>query len=240
MDGVFLLLSVKFSVSTPVMGLLSDHFNIRIQVTLFTGLLAVSALLMGWVSTVLNASLSFSLAGLGSAACWVPMVALVQKWVPAKNKGTALSVVTVGVGLGVSFWSMILALIVESYHWRSGWFCLGGFGIFVTALNWILVRNPPDPGEKFAADTKSTETNRRVYTRLLKDRTFWIIGVAYLFIGFNVLFPFTYMGVYIREGLGYPYAVSTRFIAIITLFGVVSQSTLGIWSDRVGRIRIMF
>jgi hypothetical protein len=77
------------------------------------------------------------------------------------------------------------------------------------------------------------------YRKILADRGFWIIGTAYLFVGFNVLVPFAFLPIYAKESLGLPYTTATRFVATIALFGILGQLTLGTLSDAVGRIRVM-
>ncbi|MGB5985558.1 MAG: MFS transporter, partial [Desulfobacterales bacterium] len=207
--------------------------------TLFTLILAAGAALMARAASVWQATLFFSLAGLGNAACWVPVAALVQRWVPAQRKGIALSVVTMGVGFGVPLWSLVLPLVVARFGWQAGWLCLGGFGAAVALLNGILVRNSPAQERSVLLSEPNPLPSQTPYLHLFRDPKLWIVGSAYLFVGFNVLVPFTFMGVYAREGLHFSYAVSTRFVALITLFGIVSQLVLGAWSDRVGRIPIM-
>jgi len=236
---IFAVYFVVYLVSSPLVGALADRFNNRLILTLFTLLLASGALLMARAASVLQASIFFSLAGLGNAAAWVPVAALVQKWVPAQRKGLALSLVTMGVGFGVPFWSLILPPVVARFNWQAGWLCLGGFGLGVAVLNALLVRNPPAEPVKIATTGEAPAAPPAAYLELFRDPKLWIIGTAYLFVGFNVLVPFTFMAVYAREGLQFSYAVSTRFVAVITLFGIVSQLVLGAWSDKVGRLRIM-
>ena len=82
---------VAYTLFSPVLGLLADRFNIRIILTLFVVLLGAGAFLMSFSTSVLNASLFFTLAGIGHSACWVPVVALIQRWVSDRRMGTALA-----------------------------------------------------------------------------------------------------------------------------------------------------
>jgi predicted MFS family arabinose efflux permease len=98
---IFAVYFMVYTICTPVLGTLSDLFNYRLLVTLFTVVLSTGALLMAYADGFFKACLIFSVAGLGHAACWAPVAALVSKWVPDHKRGMALSFVTMGVGLGI-------------------------------------------------------------------------------------------------------------------------------------------
>lgn len=70
-----------YTMSSPVVGLLSDRSSPRLIITFFSVLLALGTLLMGFVNSVFQASVVFGLVGIGHAACWAPVVSLVQQWV---------------------------------------------------------------------------------------------------------------------------------------------------------------
>lgn len=230
-----------YTLFSPVLGVLSDRYNLRAILTFFTVILAAGAGLMALTTSVVSAALIFSLAGLGHSACWAPVVALVQRWVPDKRRGTALAVATLGSGFGIAAWGFLLPLIVGSYGWKAGWIGLGFFGFCVAVLNFVLVRNPESRG---APVTVTGATSNRAmippaYWDLIRDRRLWRIGISYLFVGFTVLVPYTFLSVYATEGLRQPYTVATRLIAVIAIAGVVGKLVLGIASDAMGRVRMM-
>ena len=237
--AIFAAYFVAYTLAAPILGVLTDRYNYRFLLTFFTAMLACGALLMAYVTTLWQACLAFSVAGLGHAACWAPVAALVQRWVPDHRRGTALAIVNMGLGFGIPLWSLLLPAIVATSHWRSGWVAMGLFGLGVAALNFLLVRNPASTTTAVKTATDLTSGFWESYRTIFSDRTFWLIGAAYLFIGFNVLVPFAFLPVYARESLGLPYAAATRFVAIIALCGIVGQLILGPLSDAIGRIRVM-
>jgi MFS family permease len=230
---------IVYTVFTPLLGALSDRFNNRLILTCFTAVLGLGALLMSFATTVLSACLYFSVAGLGHAACWAPVMALVQRWVPEERKGMVLSLVGMGVGLGIPMWGFLLPVIVTAFHWQAGWICMGLFGFGVAFLNAVLVRNPPALENDQSSGIQGTKAEAVSYKSLLGHKTLWIIGLSYLLMGFNVMVPFTFISVYTHESLNFSYAVSTRFVALIGIFGIASQLTLGPLSDIFGRIKMM-
>jgi MFS family permease len=230
---------VVYTIFTPILGTLSDLFNYRLLMTVFAGILGLGALLMAYVTGFAQACLFFALAGLGHAACWAPVASLVQKWVPDHKRGMMLSIVSIGIGIGVPLWGTFLPVIVSAFNWRAGWMGMGLFALGVAVMNFFLVRNPVGLERQMTSARQRVEFVFTLFRALLKDKRFWIVGTAYLLVGFNVLVPFTFLPVYARESLHFDYATSTRFISLIALFGIAGQLTLGTLSDRMGRVHVL-
>lgn len=235
---IYAVYFLVYTCFTPLIGTLSDIFRYRTILIVFPGLLALGAALMGTADGLLAAAMWFSLAGLGHAACWAPVISLVQQWVPQQRKGLALSLVTMGVGLGIPFWGWCLPVIVDHFDWRHGWLALGCAALLVMALNAILIREPESRTQVKRSSGTLLQV-RQIYRALLGDSRFWLIGTAYLFVGFNVLVPFTFLPVYAREALGFELNVSTGLVGLIALCGVGGQLTIGPLSDSLGRVRAM-
>ena len=232
-----------YTIFSPVLGLLSDRFGSRLLLTLFPALLATGALLMGHVDTVGEASLVFSLAGLGHAACWAPVVSLVQKWVDDRHRGTALAVATMGSGIGIAAWSLWLPVVVEQSSYRDGWLHMGLFGFGVAALNFLLIRDPhaplPEPWATAGSLPGKPQEKTYSYLQLLGDRRLWLVGASYACIGFTVLVPFTFLGVYATKELQLPYGTAIGFFTVMAVAGIAGKLILGTLSDRIGRVTAM-
>ena len=82
---------IAYTIFSPILGVLADRHDVRTILTVFVAILGAGAFLMSYSSSVLNASLFFTLAGIGHSACWVPVVALIQRWVSDRRRGMALA-----------------------------------------------------------------------------------------------------------------------------------------------------
>lgn len=240
--GIYAAYFAAYTVCSPLLGLLSDRYDSRFLLTGFSALLACGALLMGYATTVTAAAVIFALAGVGHAACWAPVVSLVQQWVDDKHRGTALAVATMGSGIGIAVWGFFLPVIVARSGWQMGWIQLGIFGFVVAVLNYLLIRNPaatpPGPATPPVGSPDRT-SGRLLYRKLLGSNTMWCIALSYLLIGFTVLVPFTFLGLYAGEELGLPYSSATRLFALMAMAGMAGKLVLGVLSDRWGRIPVM-
>ncbi len=228
-----------YTIGTPLLGALSDVYSYRLLITVFTAILGSGALLMAFAGSFIQASLFFPIAALGHAACWAPVVVMVQKWVPDNKRATALSVVTMGVGAGILCWGLFIPNIVSAAGWRSGWLALGSFGIGVAVLDLILVRDPVRPATGKTGSRRGLLAFLASYRSVFKRFEFWAIGLAYSLVGMSVIILFAFLPVYSREALGMSYAHSTRLLSVIALFGFGGQLVLGPLSDKVGRTWIM-
>jgi len=233
---------IAYTILSPLLGLLGDRYNVRQLITVFVVILATGTFLMAYASSIMQASLFFILAGIGSAACWAPVMALAQRWTSDKHRGKTLAFVDVGSSLGIIGSSAGVPLIAAARNWNAGWMSLGALGFAVAAINFLLIREHPDrlsqnrrrvPGER------AGEPVRVTYAKLLRDTRFWLIGLAYLLTGFSILIPFTFLSTYANQELAFPYEAATRLITMIGIGAVIGKVTLGPLSDRVGRIKIM-
>ncbi len=233
--GIYSAYFLIYTLFTPVLGAVSDKFDNRRILTIFPILLGLGAFFMAYSSSFLEASLFFALAGFGHAACWAPVVALVQKWVPEEKKGRILSIVSAGVGTGIFFWGLTLPVIVSKAGWQVGWIALGITAAVTAILNFLLVSNPEIESQSKSPSKSNHQGFYSSYLAIFKRPVFWAIGLSYLLVGASVIVIFTFLPIYARESLNAAYSISTSYISIIALFGIVGQMTLGISSDKIGR-----
>jgi len=250
---------LSYTLFSPLLGWLSDRYNVRIILSCFTLLLALGAFLMAYATSVFNASCFFIIAGIGHAACWAPVMALVQRAVPDKNRGMALAITSMGSAVGIFGLSLILPTIVSHYTWRGGWIGMGMFGFCVAMFNAVLIPDSSQRKETIAQEQEICKDSdcqnyhseeKRVtqaeevatgeaYPMILKNRALWFIGISYLLIGFAVLVPYTFLSAYAIEKLHFPFSDATRCFTIMAIAGIAGKLILGYLSDTLGRVHVM-
>ena len=232
---------IAYTICSPVMGLLSDRFDIRIILAVFASLMGIGAFLMQYSDSIMEASLYFALVGIGSAACWAPVMAVAQRWTGQRHRGFILALVDAGSTLGVMAAGSLMPLAVAASGWRLGWMSLGLLSVFLGILNYFLIRSSPQQNVRQASGAPAARSRPggAFYKSLFRDRRFWYIGLAYLLTGFAVMVPFTFLSTYAVQELSYSYDRATLLITIIGIGGLVGKMTLGPVSDKVGRIKTM-
>lgn len=231
---------IAYTVSSPVLGLLGDRWNARWLLSSFVAVLGVGAFFMSYASSILSASLVYVLAGIGSSACWAPVMALAQRWTDPKNIGGTLAVIDVGSALGLIGTGAVMPLVVAAWDWRMGWMFLGTLGFIVAVLNFIVIRDRPRQAENGGeAGQNRPLPVRTTIAALLRDARFWRFGMAYLLTGFAIIIPFTFLSTYAKEELDFSYELAANLLTAIGVGAIISKVALGPLSDKVGRIRVM-
>ena len=231
---------IAYTALSPVLGLLSDRYDVRFILTLFVALMGAGAFLMAYPTSQLQASLFFGVAGVGCSACWAPVMGLAQRWTPEGRRGASLALVDAGSSLGVMAAGAVTPLIVVAYDWRVGWMSLGVLAFILAIITFFLVQSHPRAQTNPASPEGGKQRLTGVtYKELLGDARFWLIGVAYLFTGFAIMVPFAFISTYAVQELSFPYDSATRLVTLIGLGGVIGKLTLGPLSDTLGRIKIL-
>ena len=229
--------------SSPVIGIISDRCNLRILLTAFVMLMGVGTFLMQYATSVVQASVFFAIAGMGAAACWAPVMVIAQRWTEDTMRGTVLSLVDAGSSLGVMAAGTLIPLFVARSGWQSGWVFLGLLAVTAGVVNFVCIRHRPRQAPGCLATDKnhcSVSSKPAVsYKSLFSNRLFWIIALAYLFNGFAIIIPFTFLNTYACKELAMPYETAGFLITLTGVGGLVGKLTLGPLSDTLGRAVIM-
>ncbi|MBF0413968.1 MAG: MFS transporter [Desulfamplus sp.] len=235
---------LSYTLFSPFLGWLSDKYNIRIILTVFTLMLAFGAFLMSYSTSVLNASLFFVISGIGHAACWAPVMALVQRAVADKNRGMALAITSMGSAVGIAGLGLVLPVIVSYYTWRGGWMVMGIFGFGVAMINYLLIPDFSQNSEAISPNPKDMASDKNVaaskkYGMILKNKTLWFIGISYSLVGFAVLVPYTFLSAYTTEKLNFTFTQTSRCFTVMAISGIAGKLILGCLSDIIKRVHVM-
>jgi MFS family permease len=238
---IFSAFFIAYTIASPVCGFISDRYDPRWLLASFVTALGVGALLMSRASSILQASLFFTLAGIGSSACWAPVMALAQKWTSHEHRGKTLSFIDVGSALSIVTMGATIPVIIRDLDWRAGWVILGAVGIALGIFNFLVVKNPPDMLQaKQNKNSTPVKTAGVPLSALLGSGKFWLFGLGYLFTGFSILVPFTFLSTYAVQELSYPYNIATNLMTVIGVGAIISKITIGPISDKTGRIKMIF
>jgi sugar phosphate permease len=229
---------------SPLTGWLMDRVGGRFVVSFFCLFLGVGTLLMGQATNLVTAIFYHGIVGIGAAAVWTPISALVQKWFGGNKRGLALGILSPSYALGFGLMGIILPTIVKNYSWRMGWTLLGISGLILIAINLLLLRDDPEKlGLLPWGETSNSILSPPLsadsfnYRDIIKERTFWLIGTSYLFISLGVYIVSDFIVTYGVVELKIPYPVASTFISILALTSIVGGFVLMTLSDYIGRAK---
>jgi sugar phosphate permease len=229
---------------SPMMGWLMDRIGGRFVISSFCLLLGMGALLMGQASSLSTAICYHAIVGIGAAAVWTPVAALIQKWFGTARRGLALGILSPSYALGFGLMGIVLPIIVRDYSWRMGWHLLGSSGLVLIAINFLLLRDSPEklgllPWGEDSKSIPSLPPSEIPFTfwDIIKNRKFWLIGTCYLFISIGVYIVSDFIVTYGVVELKIPYPVASTFISILALASIVGGFVLMTLSDFIGRAK---
>lgn len=233
---------MAYIICSPFMGYLSDRIGPRWVISFFSLVLGIGTYLMGKASTLSMAILFHAIVGIGSSAMWTPVVGMIQRWFGMKKRGLALGILSPSYALGYGFMGIILPFIVSHYDWRMGWTLLGLSCIALVLLNSFLLRNDPEemglaPWGETSTRSEPVSSSPLRYHEIFRERAFWVIGLSYLLISFGAYILTDLIVSYGVMELKLPYALSSRFVTILALTGIVGGLFWMSLSDYLGRKR---
>jgi len=233
---------VSYMVFAPLLGILTDKIGGRKVITTFCIVLAAGTVLMGWITYLWMACLFHSIVGVGAAACWAPVSALLQKWFSERQRGMALGILTVGAYLGPAMMGLLLPRLLFGYGWRFSWFLLGLLALIMVPTNGLLLRSKPeDVSIKFQSEVSSlgTSMSQIDYRGMLKTSKFWLIGTSYLAMSFATNIAYIFLVTYTTLELKMGYAVASMLVTVWALCGILGALIFPALSDRLGRRRTL-
>lgn len=227
-------------------GNLTDRLGARKIIPMFGVVLGIGTLLMGTSASFWQASLFFGIVGMGAAAMWTPIIALVQRWFAVKRRGMALGILSTGFGLGFASMGKLFPIIVAEWSWRYCWYFLGIAALIMVFVNLFFLRSKPEdkglvpwgtPVGEIIPTPQATGSQvvKTRYSEILTVPRFWILGFSYLLVAGSLYIPTTFMVDYARYELGFPYERASLLATIHGIGQIIGVLSIGMISDYIGR-----
>ncbi len=232
--------------SQPLVGRLVDTFGAKKVMASGSVLIVMSQLLTSTAQTPTQIYLYLgAIGGLGfGAAANVPSAVLVTNWF-AKRRGLAISLAASGLGIGLPLLAVPASIIVSQAGWRTGYLFLGVATLVVLLpMTLLLVRERPQRGDleelrPLGSDfARSSEDWATPAKKVLRTRSFWLLGGAYTICGFTVTLLDVHL-VPMAEGAGVPGIVAAGALGALGVFMSIGLIVTGFVADRVKKKNLL-
>lgn len=217
-----------YTIFSLIVGFLIDVRDLRRVIISFLPLFALGTALMGYASSLWQASLFFGIAGIGAAIGWTPIVVWVQRAFPSR-RGAALIVVQLGVNLGFAILGILLPTLLLQFGWRGVWVLLG-----VVAALWLLPVTFVAKGASAPENGRSSSEYFKGFGSAVRSGKFWAGGISYLLAAYAIMTPMTFSAVYARA-LGAGVAGEGAVFSMIGFVGLIGAVAIPALSDVIGR-----
>jgi sugar phosphate permease len=124
-------------------GILADYFGPRLTISIALIVSAAGALLFGWTDTLSGLYAGRFLASLGVSLIYVNIVKIHAEWFRAREFGTMSGLIVLVGNAGSLAAATPLAVVVESFGWRSSFYMIAVFSLLMALLCWLFIRNRP-------------------------------------------------------------------------------------------------
>jgi sugar phosphate permease len=230
---------------SPFTGYFTDRIGGRVVITVCAFILGIGLLLMGTVDSLWTACLFYAVVGLGASGMWTPLLTVVQRWFSHKRRGMVLGILSTGFGLGFATMGGVFPWVVEHYNWRYAWYFLGSAALIMVLINGLLLRSDPESSgyqpwgqrkeDQNPIHTKDPIRASEALPKILRNRTFWLIGFSYMAIAYALYGITTFMVDYAKYQLHLPLEKATVLATIHGLCQIVGVLTVLPLSDFWGR-----
>jgi sugar phosphate permease len=235
----------------PFAGYLADRLGARVVIPTFGVLLGLGILLMGSATDFPQAALFFAIAGIGGAAMWAPVLAVVQEWFVPSKRGMSLGIVTAGCGLGVATMGRFHPAVVSRWGWQYSWYILGAAALAMVAINALFLRSRPedmgvkpwgdkDPGPRKVAPLHPLQGMKERYGEIFRAPRFWVIGVSYALVSGALYLTVTFMVDHAHSTLNLSYGTASLLTTVHGIGQIPGVILIPWLSDFMGRRPIIF
>jgi len=179
----------------------------------------------------------------GLGACgWVPSVILSERWFPHKV-GTALGIVTSGIGVGIFAVVPLTNFLIETVQWRHAFQILAGMVVIIIwPAAFFILRLPASSADSTDGEVNMDETEDAQPTRqanwtvatAIRSRSFRFAVLAFFTGGclsqLLILHQFAFM---VDHGVAK--TLGSIIVGIIGVASIPGKIVWGALSDRIGR-----
>ena len=224
------------------LGRLTDKYGPRILTTC-GGILAGLGLLLMWqANSIWQIYLFYGLLmAIGFATYQVTLLSTIPRWF-TKRRGTALSIVHTGYGLGGVVMAPLAQWLISSYDWRQAFLILGLAVLIITIpLAQFMKYSPQRIGLKPYGESETAEdaqspasaTGGFSFTQAIKTKPFWLFGSILFCFFFGVLLVTAHIAPHATD-IGISAATAAGLVAIIAGTGIIGKLLIGFIADKIG------
>jgi ACS family hexuronate transporter-like MFS transporter len=135
---------VAYTIASLLSGRIVDKLGVRVSLALFVGWWSVANILTGFARSVTSLSIYRGLLGLGEAGNWTAAPKAVSEWFPARERGIAIGIYTLGATLGATLAPIIIVGLATGHGWQMA-FVVPGVAGLLWLIPWLwLYRRPAE------------------------------------------------------------------------------------------------
>lgn len=141
--SVLNLFLVAYTIASLLSGRIVDKFGVRMSLALFVGWWSVANILTGFARSVGSLGLFRFLLGLGEAGNWTAAPKAVSEWFPARERGIAIGIYTLGATVGATVAPILIVALATWHSWQAA-FVVAGVAGLLWLIPWLWLYRRPE------------------------------------------------------------------------------------------------
>lgn len=231
-----------FAIFYTAMGIpiarLADRFNrvwiITAALTIWSGFTA----LCGMANSFTHLFLARLGVGVGEAGGVAPSFSIVSDYFPPRQRGRALSILTLALPIGSAAGLLIGGVLAVQYGWRSAFLVMGVLGLLLAPIFVLVTREPKrgalDEPLVSASPSATSDVIRQpsfgeVLRLLSRKPSFWWLSFASAaasMLSYGLAF---WLPAYLHRSLGLDVLTTSQVLGAATLIGGIAGILAGGW-----------
>jgi predicted MFS family arabinose efflux permease len=204
---------------------------VSLALAVWSGMTAIS----GFVQNYLQLLLARLGVGIGEAGGSPPAHSMISDYYPPERRGTALSIYSTGIYIGILVGFALGGIIADSFGWRTAFLVVGIPGVLFAVVLRFTVKEPTR-GRWESAEVAASKPSIRETLDLLKRRpSFWFIAFGCAMTAYVSYGNGNFMPSYLIRSHGMTVAqVGVVLALVVGVSGVAGTFLGGFLSDRLG------
>ena len=208
-----------------VTGAIADRVGPRRVLAFGAVVIGAGLILTAYTPSIWLGYLSYGLGvGIGTACCYVPMVAAVGGWF-TRGRSFAIGVAVTGIGFGTLLVAPLAAALIKGAGWRQTYLLFGVASLVVLLACAALAERPPG----------GAQANLRVGPAV-RTREFAGMYASGLLVSFSLFVAFVHLAPFAAQRGADPVAAAA-LIGVIGAASAVGRLALGGVAERIGAVR---
>jgi len=240
----FTIFFVMMGAASPVVGRIVDRHGARKVMPAGALLMGIGFVLLSLMSDRVLFYFGYFLVGTGAAAMGpVPASAVVSNWF-RKRRGTAIGIMSAGIGAGGVVLSPIIGYLIPEVGWRNSYLALAVIVCVSTIpLCLLVIRTKPaekglypdnlKPAETATVnDSMASDSSGLTLRMALGTTAFWLIGAAFLLSNFSNMGAMQAQVPYFND-MGFSTAMAAAALGAAGLGSGIGKFFFGWLCDRI-------
>jgi len=223
-------------------GRLSDKYGPRSIVVIGGILSGLSFILTSQITALWHLYLIWGiLMGIGSAFCFIPVMAIVPRWF-TRRRGMAMGLVMTGSALGGVIAPLLTQGLISASDWRFAYIILGLIILIISVPLALLMKHSPQQaglkpygGDEIIEDKQpqSPATGELSMRQAIRTGRFWFFGLIQVGFFFCMVSVMVHVVPHATD-MGIPVIIAAGILSFISGIGIIGRLGIGFVADRIG------